>query len=69
MAATSEVSLLDVKAVSARTGLARVTVYKRMKAGDFPRPVYPAPRAPRWRSDEIQAWIESLTAERDSAAA
>ena len=36
MAATSEVSLLDVKAVSARTGLARVTVYKRMKVRRLP---------------------------------
>ena len=63
------VSLLKIGAVMQRSGLARVTIYKRMAAGTFPRPVYPAPRAPRWRSDEIASWIERLSAEREDQGA
>ena len=61
--------LLKVSEVARRTGLARVTIYKRIAAGKFPRQVYPAPRAPRWYSDEIQAWIDGLADERDVPAA
>ena len=59
-----EVNLVNVKAVCARTGLSRTSIYDLMAAGRFPKPTYPAPRAPRWRSDEVTAWIERLSAER-----
>ena len=62
----SPVSLLRIGAVMQRCGLSRPSVYKRMAAGSFPRPVYPAPRAPRWRSDEIADWIERLSTERQA---
>ena len=61
------VVFLRVSEVCRRVGLARGTVYARMAQGAFPRPVYPAKRAPRWRSDEISAWIAKLTAERTVA--
>ena len=60
----SEVSLLPIRDVMRRVGLARVTIYSRMAKGAFPRPCYPAPRAPRWRSDEIADYIERLSAAR-----
>ena len=63
----NHLTLLNVKQVCAQVGLARPTVYARMAAGAFPKPIYLAKRAPRWRSDEIAAWIEQLTAERDAA--
>ena len=65
----SEIHLLRVRDVCERTGLSRSTIYERLAAGRFPKPLYPAPGAPRWRSDEIAAWIESLSAERDERAA
>ena len=52
--------LLRIAEVCDRVKLARPTVYKRMRTGDFPRPIYPAPRAPRWRSDTLQEWIDNL---------
>ena len=61
-----QVNLLNIKAVLARTSLCRTSVYSMMAAGRFPKPTYPAPRAPRWRSDEVTAWIDMLSAERES---
>ncbi len=60
----NELILLSVREVCRRVGLSRPSIYTRMAAGRFPRPIYPAPRAPRWRSDEIAEWIERLSAER-----
>ena len=59
-----DVILLNIKAVCARTGLGRTKVYELLTENKFPKPIYPAPRAPRWRSDEIADWIEHLTAAR-----
>ena len=64
----SEVSLLRIRDVIARVGLARATIYERIARGQFPAAVYPTPGAPRWRSDAIANWIESLSESRDRAA-
>ena len=64
----SEIVLLKVSDVMLRVGLSRPSIYARMAAGQFPRPVYPAPRAPRWRSDEVREWIERLSEERAARA-
>ena len=57
----ANVNLLTVKQVCERIGLSRTAVYEGVAAGRLPRPVYPTPRAPRWRSDEIDAHIERLS--------
>lgn len=62
------VTLLNVRAVAARIGLSRATVYRMVAAGQFPRPTYPQPGAPRWPSDEVDHWIETLRVARDRAA-
>ena len=64
---SNDLTLLKLPEVMRRVGLSRPTVYKRMAQGQFPRPIYPAKRAPRWRSDEIAAWIERLSAARSAA--
>ena len=56
-----EITLLPVAEVCRRVGLSRPSIYRAMAAGHFPKPTYPAPRAPRWRSDEIAAYIDSLS--------
>ena len=66
-AKTPEISLLKIHEVLARVGLSRSVVYLKMSAGKFPKPVYPAKKAPRWRSDVIAAWIESLPEDRAAA--
>ena len=64
---TAEISLLKIHEVMARVGLSRSVIYLKVSAGKFPRPVYPAKKAPRWRSDVISAWIEGLPEDRAAA--
>ena len=58
-------SLLNIRDVAALLSVNRGTIY-RMLAGDesFPKPVYVTPKVPRWRSDELQGYIDSLSADR-----
>ena len=62
-----EICLLRINEVTARVGLSRSVVNSKMSLGKFPAPVYPARRAPRWRSDVISAWIDSLPTNRAAA--
>ena len=60
--------------VEAATGLSRSSIYRLVAAGEFPRPILLGSRAARsrsvgWRADEIAAWIEQRTAERDGKGA
>jgi prophage regulatory protein len=41
------------------TGLSVVTIWRRMKAGDFPLSVQLTPNKIGWFLDEIETWIES----------
>ena len=58
-------SLLRRPAVEARTGFARATIYDKMKAGTFPKPVKIGERAVAWPESEINAWLEQRIAERE----
>ena len=56
--------LLTVKEVCAALKLSRARVYAHVNAGRIPRPIYLAPRCPRWRREAIENWL----AEREEAA-
>ena len=43
--------------VEDRTGLARSSIYREMRAGRFPIPVRVGPRAVRWSAREIDSWL------------
>ncbi|MGL1834417.1 helix-turn-helix transcriptional regulator [Rhodocyclaceae bacterium SMB388] len=43
--------------VESRTGIARSTIYERVKQGTFPAPIQLGPRAVGWISADIDAWI------------
>ncbi len=43
--------------VEARTGLARSTIYDRIKAGTFPAPISLGEKAVGWIESEIDAWL------------
>ena len=58
--------LLPIAAVVEKAGICRSYVWKLIGQGDFPRPLRLGKRARVWRSDEIDAWIEARTAERDA---
>lgn len=62
----SETRLLPVSAVTERVGVSRSQIYKMMARGRFPRPVDLGGKVRRWRSDELEAWIEERTAARDA---
>lgn len=51
--------LLTRAEVESRFGIARTTIYRLMRAGDFPTPVRVGPRAVRWRECELEDWLAS----------
>lgn len=63
--ASPALALLRRPEVTRRTGLSRSTLYARMKAGTFPKPVYLTPTTPAWVEEEIVGWIATLVSERD----
>ena len=52
--------LLTRAEVERRTGLARSSIYRMMRAGQFPEPYRVGPKSVRWRESEIALWINSL---------
>lgn len=52
-------ALLRQPEVSRRVGLARSTIYKKMKEGDFPPPVRLTNNTVAWRERDVEEWIES----------
>jgi prophage regulatory protein len=63
---TQEAKLLRLPDVQIRTGLSRSSVYQLEAQGSFPRRVVLGVRCVAWVAAEVDAWIESRIAERDS---
>ena len=51
--------LLRRRKVEEITGMSRLSIYRQMKKGKFPRPVRIGLSAVRWRASDIMAWMES----------
>ncbi len=51
--------MLRVPAVEARTGLSRVTIWRRVRAGTFPPPVELGVNSIGWTAQSITGWLES----------
>ena len=49
--------LLTRAEVEARCAIARTTIYRLMRCGEFPEPLKIGPRAVRWPASEIEAWL------------
>lgn len=58
--------LLRLHQVRARTGLSRSEIYRRIAAGDFPKPIKLGERASAWAEHEVTAWIAARIAQRDA---
>ena len=56
--------LLTATEVADLFRITRVHVWRRVKDGSLPQPIYPAPRMARWREDELAAVIERASAQR-----
>lgn len=52
-------AILRLPQVKGRCGLARSSIYARVKEGSFPAPVNLGERAVGWLESEIDAWIEA----------
>lgn len=61
--------LLHRREVEAMTGLSRTSIYRQMRAGQFPCPVRVGPKAVRWNQQEVEAWLASLPRAEGEAAA
>lgn len=55
-------SILKLRTVSARTGLARSTIYAFIAEGHFPRQISLGPRSVGWLESDINDWISSRIA-------
>lgn len=56
---------LRLPAVVSKVGWSRVTIYRAVKDGRFPKPVKLGPRSIAWPESEIAAWQQARIAERD----
>jgi len=52
--------LLRLPQLEKVVGMKRTTIYKRMAAGTFPRPVRLGANSVAWKSGTVQEWIDSL---------
>ena len=61
--------LLRRPEVEAITGLKRSSIYAKMDAGVFPKPVKLSERAVAWLEHEVQGWLENrISATRQGSA-
>ena len=57
LAAQVAEALLRLRTVEAITGLSRSTIYAKLKAGEFVKPVRLGARCTRFRAGDVQAWL------------
>lgn len=53
-------ALLQLRIVTSVTGLSPSSIYRKVDAGSFPKPVRLGPRCVRWRSGDVQEWMRAL---------
>ena len=51
--------LMTSAEVQAACTISRTTVYRLVKSGRFPRPVKVGERAIRWRTADVQGWLDT----------
>ena len=51
------------------TGWSKITIYRAVRDGRFPKPVQLGARSIAWPESEVAAWQEGRKAERDGLAA
>jgi predicted DNA-binding transcriptional regulator AlpA len=61
-AAVPVMPMLTVREVAGRLGIVPASVWRGVAEGRIPKPLYPAPRSPRWRWDEVAVAMERTRA-------
>ena len=54
-----ENQMLRAPEVMARTGLSRVTIWRRVKAGKFPAPLVLGENSIGWTAQSIEDWLKN----------
>lgn len=62
---SNAIRMLRLEEVMSMTGLSRSSIYAMSKQGSFPKQIQIGPRAVRWNSQTVEAW---LTAKIEAAA-
>lgn len=56
-----DTNLISAKEVLKLTGYkSRTTLWRRVRAGDFPKPIALSSHSTRWKKNEVEDWIEAL---------
>lgn len=58
-------NLLSPKAVCAKLDMHRATLYRKIAAGEIPKPLKDGPRS-KWLEEDIAPYIEKLAKQRQS---
>jgi prophage regulatory protein len=53
--------LLRLRDVAPLVGMSKATIYRKLKSGEFPRPVLTGGSSVRWRLSNLEDWMASLT--------
>src|SRR5689334_7957446 len=61
-ARVDQARMLRIRDVTSVTGLSAVTIWRRVRAGEFPSPRHLGANAVGWLSTEVTAWITSRPA-------
>lgn len=65
-AALGRMKLLRLPEVTEMTRLTRSTIYRKIAAESFPRPVHLGPKSVAWIEAEVEEWMTQLGLARDS---
>lgn len=52
--------LIRLRDVEFLVGMSKATIYRKIKVGEFPRPVGVGGQSVRWRESTISEWIAGL---------
>lgn len=53
----ADAKILRYAEVLRRTGLSRTTIWRKIRAGDFPAPIQLGPNSVGWLDEEIDTWV------------
>jgi prophage regulatory protein len=63
----SPLTFLRLPEVKRRVGLSRSEIYRKVKAGEFPKPVKLSAQASAWAEHEIEAWCSERLSSRGAS--
>jgi prophage regulatory protein len=66
---SDDVELWRLPRVLEKVSTSRATLYAKISAGSFPKPVHLDGKSVAWVSHEVDSWIAARIAERDRALA